>query len=302
LCLTDGDDNASTKPFWQVAKFLQQNNIVLDSIPVYTSGLQLQSMAIATGGLSLKVTDAEKGVALFEREAVINLSVREVRTNPLPEIHDEKSCLQLAQGVQAVEDVKQAVPQAVNSRVMTAETIKQVAATQAAEPTPASGQPVTRVNNGGKRLMKEYMDGAVPETQYFVAESDLFSWKVIFNGPAGSPYNGGKFLIFVNFPQDYPFRPPKLQFITPIYHCNINNDGRVCMDILTLSWSPALTLNRVMTSLQELLITPNPLDALDAVKANVFSDDRAKYMKNAADHCKQHASETDEQLKQRYNF
>jgi len=74
------------------------------------------------------------------------------------------------------------------------------------------------------------------------------------------------------------------------------------MDILQSSWSPALTINRIMLSLQELLITPNPLDALDAVKANVYSDDKAKYLKNAEENCAQFASQSEEQLKSRYNF
>lgn len=32
----------------------------------------------------------------------------------------------------------------------------------------------------------------------------------------------------------YPFQPPKVQFITPVYHPNIDNAGRICLDVLKM--------------------------------------------------------------------
>ena len=36
----------------------------------------------------------------------------------------------------------------------------------------------------------------------------------------------------VKVPKDYPFKPPKMKFITRIYHHSINIDGSFDMDIL----------------------------------------------------------------------
>jgi len=77
-------------------------------------------------------------------------------------------------------------------------------------------------------------------------------------GPEGSPYAGGVFFLKIQFPQDYPFKPPKVTFRTRIYHCNINSQGAICLDILKDNWSPALTTSKVLLSICSLLTDPNP--------------------------------------------
>jgi ubiquitin-protein ligase len=64
-------------------------------------------------------------------------------------------------------------------------------------------------------------------------------------GPDDSPYAGGVFFLDIHFPADYPFKPPKVSFTTRIYHCNINANGGICLDILKDQWSPALTISKV---------------------------------------------------------
>uniref|UniRef100_M8AXK9 Ubiquitin carrier protein E2 27 n=1 Tax=Aegilops tauschii TaxID=37682 RepID=M8AXK9_AEGTA len=87
-------------------------------------------------------------------------------------------------------------------------------------------------------------------------------------GPRDSPYEGGTFRIDIRLPGGYPFEPPKMQFITKVWHPNISSqNGAICLDILKDQWSPALTLKTALLSLQALLSAPAPDDPQDAVVA-----------------------------------
>lgn len=54
-----------------------------------------------------------------------------------------------------------------------------------------------------------------------VDESNILTWQVLIV-PDKAPYNKGAFRIEINFPAEYPFKPPKITFKTKIYHPNID--------------------------------------------------------------------------------
>jgi ubiquitin-protein ligase len=99
-----------------------------------------------------------------------------------------------------------------------------------------------------KRINKELQDlGKDPPANCSAGPvgEDLFHWQATIMGPDDSPYAGGVFFLNIHFPADYPFKPPKVNFTTRIYHCNINSNGGICLDILKDQWSPALTISKV---------------------------------------------------------
>ena len=91
---------------------------------------------------------------------------------------------------------------------------------------------------------------------------DLYNWQASIMGPEGSPFQGGVFWLKISFPKDYPFKPPKMQFLTKLYHPNISATGAICIDILKEQWSPALTVSKVLLCICSLLDDPNPDDPL----------------------------------------
>lgn len=110
-----------------------------------------------------------------------------------------------------------------------------------------------------------------------IDESDIFNWEGIMFGPADSPYTGGVFKVNIQFPIDYPFKPPRIVFTTKIYHPNINAHGFICLDILKQNWSPALTISKVLLSVLSMLTDPNPKDPLMPDIAHQYTTDRAAY-------------------------
>ena len=111
-----------------------------------------------------------------------------------------------------------------------------------------------------RRIQRELRDlGKVPPSNLSAVPiyDDMFNWKATIMGPIDSPYSGGTFFLNITFPTDYPFKPPKINFITRIYHPNIDSNGSFYLDILKDQWSPTLTISSVLQSISSLLCDPN---------------------------------------------
>jgi len=114
-----------------------------------------------------------------------------------------------------------------------------------------------------------------------MVNDNYFNWKAQIFGPEGTPYHGGIFNLEINFPTEYPFKPPKIHFITRVYHPNINSTGSICLDILKDKWSPALTISKVLISISSLLNDPNPDDPLAPDVAREYKDNRELFNQTA---------------------
>ena len=108
-------------------------------------------------------------------------------------------------------------------------------------------------------------------------------------GPDDSPYAGGVFFLNIHFPTDYPFKPPKVTFTTRIYHCNINSNGSICLDILKDQWSPALTISKVLLSISSMMTDANPDDPLVPEIAHLYKTNRPKHDEHAKEWTKKYA-------------
>ncbi|CAK8994441.1 Probable ubiquitin-conjugating enzyme E2 7 (E2 ubiquitin-conjugating enzyme 7) (Ubiquitin carrier protein 7) (Ubiquitin-protein ligase 7) [Durusdinium trenchii] len=102
-------------------------------------------------------------------------------------------------------------------------------------------------------------------------DSDFFTWRVVFEGPAESLYEGGIFTAILKFPSDFPNNPPEMRFETEMWHPNIYPDGRVCISILhppgtdrfndqetaDERWRPILGVHSILISVMSMLVDPN---------------------------------------------
>ena len=114
------------------------------------------------------------------------------------------------------------------------------------------------------RLLKEYRELIDPSKRdpdiqlELDDESDIFVWSAQLRGPGDSPYEGGQFKLHIKCPPNYPLAPPKVSFVTRIFHPNVLfKTGEICLDILKPeSWTPAWTLQSVCRAVTALLSHP----------------------------------------------
>jgi ubiquitin-protein ligase len=113
-----------------------------------------------------------------------------------------------------------------------------------------------------------------------IIEYNYFEWNGTIIGPKDTPYENGIFKIKIIYPNDYPYKPPKINLTTKIYHPNINENGQICLDILKDSWSPALNITKILLSISSLfdINVMNPNDPLVPEIAYVYRTDITKFI------------------------
>jgi len=144
-----------------------------------------------------------------------------------------------------------------------------------------------------KRIVKETQNLASeppPGIEATPEDSNYRHFKILMTGPQGTPYDGGVYKLELFLPEMYPMEPPKVRFLTRIYHPNIDKLGRICLDVLKDKWSPALQIRTVLLSIQALLSAPEPDDPLDTTVADHFKSNRSGAEQTARDWNRMYAS------------
>ena len=101
---------------------------------------------------------------------------------------------------------------------------------------------------------------------HYVNEENIFNIKAMIRGPEDTPYRQGYYFFDMNFPKEYPFKPPKVSYETRYgnirFNPNLYTCGKVCVSILGTwsgpQWTSCQSIKSVLISLQTLL-HENPL-------------------------------------------
>jgi len=154
------------------------------------------------------------------------------------------------------------------------------------------------VGSALKRLMAEYKQLCLNPPDGIVAgpvnEENFFEWEALIIGPEDTPFDGGVFRASLQFPTDYPMSPPKMKFISEIFHPNIYTDGRVCISILHAPgddpmgyetsaerWSPVQSIEKILLSVMSMLAEPNPESGANVDASKMWRDDPEAFRRKA---------------------
>jgi len=113
----------------------------------------------------------------------------------------------------------------------------------------------------------------------------------LLEGPENTPYEGCLLLFSFLFPDDYPFSPPKVSFLTTDgktrFHPNLYVDGHVCLSILGTysgpSWSGTQSLSSILLSIL-VLLDKNPLSHEPCYEKVPLLDSRMTQYADAIEH------------------
>lgn len=115
--------------------------------------------------------------------------------------------------------------------------------------------------------IKLFMEQSYDDKFIYFNKSDFTKIYLMIVGPKATPYEDGILLFRLEFPNNYPYSPPKVEFLNKKngirIHPNLYTSGKVCLSILGTwtgpSWEPSMSLNTVAVTIQSIL-NENPLN------------------------------------------
>lgn len=101
---------------------------------------------------------------------------------------------------------------------------------------------------------------------YHYDDEDINTVYAMIVGPVDTPYHLGFYLFKAKYPENYPFTPMKVTFLTTEPHVRMNpnlyGSGKVCLSILGTwsgpSWTSVMNLFSIFTSIVAEIFVPEP--------------------------------------------
>ncbi|KAJ7483453.1 UBC-like protein [Mycena latifolia] len=110
-----------------------------------------------------------------------------------------------------------------------------------------------------KRLTKEYVTMQREPPPFVWAapdEKNILTWNFLIRGPADSPFAGGEYHGVLQFPAEYPFKPPGIKMLTP--SGRFHPDKKICFSMSDFhpgTWNPAWSVATILTGLLSFMLS-----------------------------------------------
>ncbi|KAM0701315.1 hypothetical protein Q7P35_011676 [Cladosporium inversicolor] len=131
----------------------------------------------------------------------------------------------------------------------------------------------------------------------YVSESEMAFWLAIMQGPSGTPYEGGTFMIYLHAEERYPAFAPKVRFVTRIKHPNVSLGGRICHSIFSRDYTTDTSMTRLLDSVYGLLLQAEISDPVDTTMTLGYHHDQVEFNEEVREWTRMYARKTREEWK-----
>ena len=109
-----------------------------------------------------------------------------------------------------------------------------------------------------------------------IEKEDYTKWEITLTAPEDSDYKGGKYKVEAKFNLEYPLVNPTFTFKTKIYHCNVDDDGKLKVNWLLKGMKIDYILPRLLTLfyLQDTSVDEN------SEKSKLYLNNKDEFMEN----------------------
>ncbi|KAK6497801.1 hypothetical protein TWF481_012203 [Arthrobotrys musiformis] len=284
IVLTDGIDNRSKQTDKTTYSYLWENNIVLDAFCIGSDyHKSLFRICGATGGYAMKPASTAEIIQLGEMETMLDQTLRPLfpRQTYLPYFDTLKPLEPFTVTAFSVPEARDHPHQ--NDEFMSLSNAHTAFAKNKKLVVDKGGVRAASDVVKNRRILLEIKDMAEqphPDMDIYVSESEMSFWKVVMQGPEGSNYASGTFVMFLDMTDDFPRKAPQARFITPIIHPNINK----------ANWKAETKVRDIVCCIYGLLMAPErnePVDAIATLKywtqdENLYSEEISKHIKKFA--------------------
>ena len=131
----------------------------------------------------------------------------------------------------------------------------------------------------------------IPGSSVELVENNFFHWTATVTGPAGSPFEHGRFALDMEFAPDYPFLRPRVSFKTKVYHPSVNSaTGYVSLgDEIADRWQPSMTVANILQYIIVILGEPDEEHVVVPEIWREYVKDRDTYNRKAREWTEKYA-------------
>ncbi|KAI4716715.1 hypothetical protein E4T48_07108 [Aureobasidium sp. EXF-10727] len=299
ICLSDGNDTKSVTGVAELCYKLREDKIAVDSVCIgKDDNVDLKALSIMLGSYCFYPRDLTTALAICEMEPVLSQTERPAsdmatatpsRGSALNNFYTMRNRAAFTIVTQDVYPQRKEHPRLNDDFIQLVNCVRSNAGKQSILPTLRATRLLVE--------MREMATNPNPMYDCYVSEADMFFWKVVMQGPPGTPYENCNFMLYLEMPDNFPAFPPKGRFVTPVFHPNINRHGRICHSIFDRDWTTDTSLKNVLDTVYGLLLQAETGDAVHTTVTLGFHHDEAAFAVEARRHARKHGKKSREEWK-----